>query len=379
MGFITRRQTLGFAAGATAVSMFPLSRGACAPRSDGQTAAAGAAPLKDLAAEKGLRFGSAMSAGQLDDPRYVDLVLRECAVIVAENEHKQYTILAQPDKWNFAPGDALVNFAKENDLGMRGHTLLWNRTQWTSDWLNAVEFQSAAEAEAWLSTYISRVAGRYHPFIYSWDVVNETIDDKTGELRETVFSKAMGPELIDFCFHQAKEAAPDATLAYNDFMSWETGNENHRNGVLRLLERLLTNGAPIDALGIQSHSNYDMPNEFTPEKQRAWRRFVEEVIDMGLEIYLTEFDVNDTDLGPDAQMRDRLIASFTKDYLDMMLSYQATKDLLLWGLVDSQNWLQGFLPRTDGVEKRPSPFDSDYQPKPMRAAIAAALEAAPPR
>ena len=379
MTIITRRQSLKIAAGAAAAGSLPLMAGACAITGTQRTTVSSGAPLKDLAAAKGLRFGSAMGAGQLADPDYVDLVLRECGVIVAENEHKQYTILSEPDEWNFGPGDALADFAKTNGLEMRGHTLLWNRKQWTSDWLNAIEFASSAEAEAWLGEYISRVAGRYHPFIYSWDVVNETIDDKTGELRETVFSKAMGPEVIDFCFFKAKEAAPDATLAYNDFMSWESGNENHRNGVLRLLERLLKKGAPIDALGIQSHSNYDMPDEFTAEKQRAWRSFVEEVAGMGLEIYLTEFDVNDTDLGPDAAMRDSLIAAYTKDYLDMMLDYKQTKDLLVWGLVDSQNWLQGFLPRTDGVEKRPSPFDSNYRAKPMRAAIAAALEAAPIR
>ncbi|PQA89769.1 endo-1,4-beta-xylanase [Hyphococcus luteus] len=377
MSAITRRQTLKAAAGTAALPFFA---GACASNTGHPGAAsAGATPLKNLAAAKGLRFGSAMAAHQLADPKYVELVLRECGVIVAENEHKQYTILAQPDDWNFAPGDALVEFAQTNGLGMRGHTLLWNRRQWTSDWLNAVEFASAKEAESWLDAYIARVAGRYDPFIYSWDVVNETVDPETGALRETVFSKAMGPELIDFCFHKARQAAPDATLAYNDYMSWESGNEKHRAGVLRLLERLLKNGAPIDALGIQSHSNYDMPNEFTPDKQRAWRGFVEEAIGMGLEIYLTEFDVNDTELGPDAAMRDALIAGYTKDYLDMMLSYEATKDLLVWGLVDSYSWLQGFLPREDDVEKRPTPFDSHYRPKPMRTAIAGALKAAPAR
>ncbi len=376
MSTVTRRQSLKFAAAAGAL---PLFAGACASDGGGPSAPAGTMPLKDLAAAKGLRFGSAISARQLNDPRYVEIVLRECGVLVAENEHKQYTILAEPDEWNFTPGDALAAFAKTNGLGMRGHTLLWNRTRWTSDWLNETDFASAAEAESWLDAYIARVAGRYHPFIYSWDVVNETIDPETGALRDTVFSKAMGPELIDFCFHKAKEAAPDATLAYNDYMSWENGNENHRAGVLRLLERLLGNGVPVDALGIQSHSNYDMPDEFTPEKQRTWRGFVEEVIGMGLEIYLTEFDVNDTELGPGVNARDRLIASYAKDYLDMMLSYEATKDLLVWGLVDSDSWLQDFLPRDDGVEKRPAPFDSAYRPKPLRGAIAAALEAAPVR
>ena len=100
---------------------------------------------------------------------------------------------------------------------------------------------------------------------------------------------------------------------------------------------------------------------------------------MGLQFSLTEFDVNDTRLGPDPAFRDELIASFTKDYLDMMLSYPQTKELLMWGLVDKYSWLQDFLPRTDGVEKRPTLFDSNYKPKQMREAVAAALKAAPVR
>ncbi|MCQ8186106.1 endo-1,4-beta-xylanase [Parvularcula maris] len=339
---------------------------------------AAAASLHELAAAKGLRFGTAMAARQLDDPNYVEIVKRECGAIVAENEHKIYTILAEEDEWNFGPADALARFAEEEVLAMRGHTLIWSHPRWLPDWLNNTAFD-AQGAEAWIDSYVARVAGRYSPQVYSWDVINEAVDDKTGELRETTFTRAMGFDALTHSFHAAKEAAPGATLAYNDYMSWEEGNEGHRTGVLRLLERLKKDGAPIDALGIQSHSNYNMPNEFTAERQRAWRGFVDEVVGMGLDIYLTEFDVNDTRLGPDEAMRDRLIADYTKDYLDMMLSYPQTKDLLAWGMVDKDSWLQTFLPREDDVEKRPTVYDSDYQAKPMREAIVAALRAAPVR
>ncbi len=374
----TRRQALTLLGGSAVAA-------ACAGQtpgpvsSEGVTGTDGFVPLHELAQAKGLRFGTAMSAGQLDDPRYVEIVRRECGVLVAENAHKLYTILPQPDAWNFAPGDALADFAKDNGLGMRGHTLIWSHPRWLPDWLNQTEFGTAAEAEAFLDSYIGRVAGRYSPFIYSWDAINEAVDPATGELRETPFTRAMGPEAIDYAFFAAKEAAPGATLAYNDYMSWEGGHETHRTGVLRLLERLVSNGTPIDALGIQSHSNEDMPNEYTPEKQRAWRAFVDEVVGMGLDIYLTEFDVNDTDLGPGIEMRDRLIASYTRDYLDLMLSYPQTKELLAWGMVDKYSWLQGFMPREDDVEKRPTLYDSNYQAKPMREAVAAALRAAPDR
>ncbi len=373
MAEISRRSALGLVAGAGALAACATTGSVVFP--------VDSEPLKDLAKQKGLLFGSAMSAAQINDPEYVRIVQRECAVIVAENEHKWYTIHPQPGEWNFAPADALVGFAKANDLKMRGHTVIWHHPRWFPDWVNNTDFASAAEAEAVLGDYITRVASRGHPFIHEWDVINEAVDDKTGELRETSFSRAMGGPLnvIEFCFRKTAEVSPGTRLAYNDYMSWETGNENHRNGVLKLMEALLKRGAPLTVFGIQSHSNFDMPDEFTPAKQKAWRAFCDEAVGMGLDMSLTEFDVNDTDLGPSIPLRDALIASFTKDYLDIMLSYPQTKELLMWGMVDKYSWLQGFMPRTDDVEKRPTLYDSNYRPKAMREAVAAALRAAPAR
>lgn len=339
----------------------------------------GSEPLKDLAAAKGIRFGTAMDVREVSDPAYLDIVLRDCAVIVAENEHKMYTIQPTPDAMNWTSGDTLVAFAKANNLGMRGHTLLWQHPQWLPDWINDSDFANASEAEAVLGGYITAVASRDADFIYSWDVVNETIDPKTGDIRETSFTRVMGPDVLEFAFRTARAAAPDATLAYNDYMSWEPSHEKHRTGVLRMLERLKRNGAPIDALGIQSHSNDAPPSAFTPTQQKVWRDFVEEAIGMGLDIYLTEFDVNDSMMAPGIVQRDQEIAAFTRDYLDMMFSYRETKDLLMWGLADSHSWLQGFKPREDGIEKRPTLYDSSYRPKLMRDAVAAALKAAPTR
>lgn len=335
--------------------------------------------LNSLAMAKGIRFGTAMSAAQLGDPNYVELVRRECGVIVAENEHKWYALHQEADQWTFGPADALTDFAEKEGLAMRGHTLLWHHPRWLPEWVNKTEFTKASDAERMLSRYIGAVAGRYNPFLHSWDVVNETIDENSGELRETSFSRAMGPEVIDYCFHRAREVAPTAKLAYNDYMSWEGASGAHRKGVLKLLERLKKNNAPIDALGVQSHSNYEMPDSFTTQKRREWRSFMDEVEDLGFEIYITEFDVNDTQLAPGIARRDRLIADYTRAYLDIMLSYEGLKEVLVWGLVDKYSWLQSFLPRTDGVAKRPTVFDGNYKAKTMRAAIAESLKAAAPR
>ncbi len=127
MSQFTRRDCLALAAGTSAVA--GLSN--CAtPILANNTNYASGPPLHELASEKGIRFGSAMSARQLDDARYREIMLRECATMVAENEHKWYTIYPDPDTVNFDPADRLVAFAVENGLTMRGHTLLWHRPEW---------------------------------------------------------------------------------------------------------------------------------------------------------------------------------------------------------------------------------------------------------
>ena len=373
MSQCTRRDCLALAAGTSAVAGLS---GCVSPDRVSNPDYASGPPLHELASEKGIRFGSAMAAHQLDDPPYRDIMLRECATMVAENEHKWYTLFPDPDTVNFAPADRLVAFAAENGLTMRGHTLLWHRPQYSPQWVNELAFSSASETADFVEQKIALIASRYAPVIYAWDVVNEAIDDQTGAFRETSLSAQMGEQLIDHAFHVAKAHAPSARLTYNDFMSWESTSTAHRAGVLRFLERLKTRGVPIDGLGIQSHSNYEMPNEFTRDKQRDWIAFCDDVIGMGLEIYITEFDVNDTDLKPDIAYRDRLIAGYTRDYFDMMLAYPQLKEVLVWGMVDDQNWLQTFLPRADNVLKRPTLYDKDYRAKAMRTSLADAFRGA---
>ncbi|MBB4659151.1 endo-1,4-beta-xylanase [Parvularcula dongshanensis] len=372
----SRRHTLGLLGSAALLPAFRARAGTVSQA--GQRPAGNGPGLKDLAAEKGIRFGSEINFDQLGDEAYTDLFKRECAVMVPGGELKMYTIEDEPDVWNFAPGDGLMAFSKENDIGMRGHTLLWNYPRWLPDWVNAQEFGSSREAAKFLTDYISRVASHYSPHVYSWDVINESFNDETGELRSSVFSDAMGWDVIDHCFHVAKENAPTATLVYNDYMSWEDKSANHRAGVLKLLERLKRDEVPVDALGVQAHIMLDPEVPFTTQKQRAWADYLKEVSDMGYDLLFTEFDVNDRLYDADDETRDAEIAAFAQDYIDASLANEKATDFLLWGMADHYSWLQAF--RKEGQPPaRPLPFGTDYQPKPLYDAIAASLRAAPVR
>ena len=82
----------------------------------------------------------------------------------------------------------------------------------------------------------------------------------------------------------------------------------------------------------------------------------------------------------DIPERDRQLADLTRRYLDFMFAYRQTDYLMAWGMMDHYSWLQNYGGRRpDGMLKRPSPYDANYQPKAMRQAIAEAFRNAPPR
>jgi endo-1,4-beta-xylanase len=339
--------------------------------------------LDALARKKGLRFGAAMGVRDLADPQFCQIVREECGVIVAENQLKWPNIQPGPATFTFAAGDALGDFARDNGILFRGHNLLWHHPNWIPKWVAEYDYgpRPRQAAEKLLGNHIATECKHFSQ-IRSWDVINETIDAQTGALRETVFTKYMGPEVIDFAFHTAREAAPRAQLVYNDYMSWEASSAAHRAGVLRFLAELRTRKVPIDALGVQSHigtDNTDTSTGFGGPKETEWHRFMDEVVAMGYDILITEFDVHDKGLPADIPSRDKTVADYGRAYLDLMLSYRQVKQVLTWGVVDHHSWLQTRWLRPDGLPKRPLIYDDNYRPKPLRAAVAAAFRSAPYR
>ncbi|HEV7353691.1 MAG TPA: endo-1,4-beta-xylanase [Brevundimonas sp.] len=377
---ITRRQSLALAAGSLAAGWA------------GASAAQAAPSLHDLAQRSGRRFGSAVGAGapgtltaSFDNARYRQLLERECGVLVHENELKWYVLRPEADRFVFGPADRIAGFAAERGMGLRGHTLIWHHPQWFPAWTTTHDYgaRPAAEVERLVLEHIDAIIDRYGA-IDSWDVINEAVDPADGSLRVTPFSQRMGgPEAVmDLAFRRAREKAPGAQLVYNDYMSWEAGHETHQAGVLRLLEGFRARGVPCDALGVQSHigsGNADDSVGFDTARDDNWRRFLDEVVGMGYDLVITEFDVHDRNLPADVPARDAAVAALARRYLDLMLSYPQMGDILCWGLSDQHTWLQDRWLRDDRLPKRPTPYDADYRPKPLREAIAAALRDATPR
>jgi len=362
-----------------------LAAGAAMAVSGPLVAASPQAPsLGAIARASGRRFGSTMGGANFADPAYRALNAAQCGLIVPEGEMKWVATRPDAKTFDFRAADAIVVWAKAHGLGVRGHTLLWHYERWFPKWLVDHDFgpHPHAEAERLLVEHVRTVASRYAPAIDSFDVVNEAIDPDTGLLRETSLSRPLGgaETVIDLAFHTAREAAPHAQLVYNDFMSWTADDGKHRDAVLRLLEGMKKRGTPVDALGVQSHlgSKYsEAPTGLGNIDERAWRQFLDTVTGMGLDLLVTEMDVHDNPLPGPIPVRDAAVAAHVRAYLDLMLSYRQCRTVMCWGLSDKYSWLNAFRPRTDGLPKRPLPYDAEFRSKPFRDAIAAAFQAAP--
>jgi endo-1,4-beta-xylanase len=148
--------------------------------------------------------------------------------------------------------------------------------------------------------------------------------------------------------------------------------------MLSLLDALQRRGAPIGAVGLQSHLRLDDMARFD---ERLYRRFLAELAGRGLPILITELDVLDIGAPADVARRDGMVAAAYARFLDVALDERAVTSVVTWGLSDRYTWLtpesgEQFA-RADRLPARPLPFDADFAPKPAFTALLGAFGRAP--
>jgi endo-1,4-beta-xylanase len=345
----------------------------CAARSG--VARADTLPLRSIAEARGLLYGAAVSSRRLrEDNSYKRLLTREAGILVAEGETKRSSIQPNASTFDFSGTDYILDFASQNNQSMRGHTLIWHRSnpRWLE--LSLVQKRSDRLITDYIQMVVKRYAGRFH----SWDVVNEAIEPDNGHFQglrtDSIWFKAFGEEYIDIAFHAARAADPHVPLYYNETniesdVPWA---DRRRKATLGLLERLIKRGVPIDGLGVQGHLKmYKL--KFS---DRIFSRFLDDVASMGLKILITEFDVADIGGPNDPAKRDADTAGLTRDFLSAAFANRSVLGCLTWGISDKYSWLSedSNYRWADHQISRVLPFDADFKPKPMRNAIAECLD-----
>ena len=362
----TRRQFLQQATYTAAASLLP-SAPISALASEGDDPKS----LRAHAHAHGLLVGCAVVPEKLtDEPAYASTVAQQANLLVAENAMKWKPLRPSPDKYNFAPADAILPFANAHGQRLRGHNLCWHEA--LPDW-----FQSTAtrdNARRLLTDHIQQVAGHFAGRLHSWDVVNEAIEVKDGRpdgLRNSPWLDLIGPGYIEIAFRAARRADSTALLTYNDYgIELDTPEQTQKRAqVLALVKRLKLEGVPIHAVGIQSHLT---AGEGVPGT--GLRDFIREVHELGMQVFITELDVSDHKLTGSVAERDAAVAKLYGDYLRLVLAEPNVTAVLTWGITDKYSWLNHHHQRGDNQPQRCLPFDADYKPTPIFFAMRDAID-----
>src|SRR6266702_4321308 len=266
-----------------------------------------------------------------------------------------------PDAFDFVFGDADVSWAESHKMLIRAHCLVW----WNAlpTWFKS--YVTTANARQVLTHHVTTVVKHYAGRVYSWDVVNEPIyhDNRVDGLRKKPWLDLIGAEYIDLAFHAAADADPHARLILNEcYIEHNTPVEIvRRDALLRLATRLKKSGVPITGIGVQGHLR-----GATPLDKAGMTTFCKQVRDLGLEIMVTELDVDSVNVA--GTVLDQTAASQCGAFLDIMAPY--AKVITLEALREEPS-----IPKQpDGLRPYSNLFDGNYKPTPSYSAAVQALE-----
>jgi endo-1,4-beta-xylanase len=313
--------------------------------------------LRSAAARRDFRIGTAVDWGFLNgDAQYRDLVVRQFNLITPENEMNFERLHPAVDRYDFTNADNLVNFARQNGIMVRGGSLVWD--QLLPDWLLNGDF-THEQLKQILHDYIQTVVSHFRGQVVSWYVVNEAITDD-GQLRDTFWLRALGPQYIALAFQWAHAADPQALLFYNDFDG--EGLNRKSDTIYALVQGLKRDGISIDGIGWQMHVLLDK-NPSTIEMMANFMRLA----DLGLNVNITEMDVR---VGVNRQTQPaRLLAQadIYRRALRACPDASNCKMFEVWGITDHYSWFN--FNKDLSQHDAPLLFDENGNPKPAYYAL----------
>jgi endo-1,4-beta-xylanase len=307
-------------------------------------------------------YGAAVRVDALmSDASYRAAVIANCQIVVPEGEMKWPDSHPARGEYRFEKADVLMDFARQNNIEVRGHTLAWygGMPAWTA------AIGSRAEAERELVGHIETVVSRYRGAIPSWDVVNEPLVDwpeDESSLRPSIWTSRLGPDYLPIALRAAAAADPDTRLVLNEYDVEFRGARfaARRKALVRLLRSLRDRDVPLHAVGLQAHLFADRAID-----RDGLQELLVEIATLKLDVLITELDVIDYGLPGKVGERDALVADMAGQFLGAVCDVVRPRAILTWGLSDRYTWVPTYFKRTDGMPNRPLPLDAELKRKPL--------------
>lgn len=322
-------------------------------------------------------IGTALNETQIEDkdPAAALVIKKQFNAITPENIMKAEEIHPEWNRYNFDLPDKMITYGSKNKMKVNGHTLIWH-SQLPA---YARNIKSVDSFKTFFNNHITTVASRYRGKIFSWDVVNEALNED-GSMRKSVFLEKMGNDFVTEAFRLTEKVSPGTELYYNDYNNEQP---QKRAGCITLVKKIQAAGVRIDGVGIQGHWHLGrVPFKDIEESILAYHA-------LGLKVMITELDIemlprdfegadvsqrmtSNPSLNPYANgIPDSILQQQAKDYENLFKLFLKHKDKLtrvtFWGVNDGQSWLNGW--PVPGRTNYPLLFDRNFNPKPAYQAV----------
>ncbi len=318
-------------------------------------------------------IGTALNTAQIEEkiPGAAMLVPQQFNAVTPENIMKAEIMHPEWNKYNFELSDKLVAYAKKHNIVVNAHTLIWHSQ--LPQFVRRIK--DADSVRLFFNDHITKIASRYDGQVYSWDVVNEALNED-GTMRKSIFLDKLGDDFVVEAFRLAQKAAPNTKLYYNDY---NIEQPKKRAGAIALIKKIQAAGVRIDGVGIQGHWHINhLPLKDIEES-------ILEFSALGIDVMFTELDLsvlpNPRDIvGADVNQRaayeaklnpytaglpDSVNTVFNQRYLDFFKLFMKHQDVItrvtLWGVSDKDSWKNNWPIR--GRTDYPLLFDRQMNPK----------------
>jgi len=328
--------------------------------------------LKDVFKDDFL-IGTAVNVNQIQEtnPQLTEVEVTHFNAVTPENIMKAEVLQPEKGRYDFEMADQLVDLAKQRNMVVNAHALIWHSQ--LPDFVRRMK--DADSVRHFFKDHITTVATRYKDKVYSWDVVNEALNED-GTMRKSIFLDKIGEDFVVEAFKLTQAVSPETKLYYNDY---NIEQPKKRAGAIRLIKQIQAAGVRIDGVGIQGHWNVNnIPMKDIEDS-------ILEFAALGVDVMFTELDISvlpnplnesTADVGAhaeyDARMNpyagglpDSVQNKLANGYESLFRLFLKHKDKIgrvtLWGVSDADSWLNDWPVR--GRTNYPLLFDRELKPK----------------
>lgn len=226
----------------------------------------------------------------------------------------------------------VIDFLRANGVEVSGAPVIWQHDEHDvlpPEVWDALEADDTERLRSLIDDHLREIVGHNvtDHGVEGWVLLNEQLAEHSLTDALSDAPPTESPPLREW-FATAKEAAPAASLAVNDYDILSLDRPDHRDRYARLVEFLDGGDAPPDEVAFQAHFTAPGDRISASEQQARLDRFAALT---DADLVVSEFDTVEFE-------SEQRAGEYLYRFLKLTYSHPATASFRLWGYWDDQHW-----------------------------------------